>query len=1721
MGGLAFQLKRFFSWSAMTIFSRKRTMMTALSFLLLWSSIGEGSWASDAPVLDKLLSLSFPLVAAQVDEQPSNLDANHVKASGKEEHQPPATAEGSGTSPSVLKKSGAKPAKSGAAKTSQPAVQPAAKSSAHQKKPQESTQDHSTQEATVASPQTLSPARQTDPEGLISQAQELEKAGDLPRALALYEQAASAASAAGKETVLAAIFLGAGRVSAKLGLDDHVRENVKKAVSLNQKLKDEAAKGQNFISAAEILVEHGDWAMALEVLQEAAKYVPATKFAEVSRILDLTALCELRLQRDKDAAKTLNRLAALVKDAKPAELARINLQIGDIAASRADYRQAAEYYRKAEKISRDIRDYTLVSDALFRSAYVSEMSGDAKGFSKYLQEAQKTVSGKERDRTSPYAFLGAGLAARREGDYTAALSSFSRALSLFDASGHALMAARTRLFMAEINDNLSKLTPALELAGKALEDFRANAFQTGEAEALLLIAQVYFRQGFVQKALEYARESASIAKKAGDKDGTVRSYVFLGEIHLASGDIEDGAKVLKDAVDEARNGVSVRTRGLLRLGIARFRLSRENLDGALRDALEARKDFQEAADKKGIADSDHVAGLVYEMKGDRAKALALLQKALELYIAMGDKVGEGRSRAALGIHYKNIGDYDTAQRYFDESVELRKSAADKRGLAASLVNLGNLHRLQSRLPEAQSSLEKALAIYKELGDRKGEADCLTNLGQVETARGLRSVAVERFNTALKMHRELKDVRGIVTDLINIGSLALLGGDANGAGAALEEASKLNKSIRNPRGEIALLSELAMLKRAQNNAKEALARLRQAIEMAKQEGDVRSLPGLNMKLALVLEDLGDYPKAVEILNATLTDMQKAGDKRGQLLALGSIGVIQTKLEDYEHALPNLLEALRIQDELGLKDSAYPDIDYALGEIYEGFGNYDEALDHYQRALAAIQTPGNEALAGRIYDRIGHLYYALEDYSKAREFLEEALRLSAETRNAPMQKSQLIRLGDLSSKSGDLEAALKYQQRALALTRETNDKKLESKVLTRIGILNQLLGKPRQALENYNEAKDIRSEMGDRRGVSENLLQIALVTSTLGDADSAVENLRTALSIAQSSDDRSMLWKAYFIMGRTLEAKKSPGEALESYRKAMTILESMDDESTEESEEDDFLFGGRRALYEAALRVLMGLARKDPGGAYDSQALRIVEKLKAVDFEKALSSINVETFSDLPNELVLKEKSVRFTLRNLASKLETERSKTRPDQTTIKKLVEERKAKEKTFKELKARFAQEYPAYAELRYPRPISVAKLQKDVIDPDEAVLEYVVTRGRTYLFAIDKQRFHTFSIDYAAQEAEKDVETLMRPLLRSETLASWDPSVAFRIYTKVIKPVEYFLVGKKTVTIVPHGVLTSLPFEILVDSKSHASKRFWSAGDPPTYLVEKYTFCYAPSASLLAYVRTRKHDKIPGWNFVGFGDADYTDLNKTGSPNPGAEKLLAALSSSSTSARSHDLKPLPGARKELTEIVKILGGPTQIYVGPQATETLFKKADLGRYGYVHLATHGVLLGGQGRFHQRPAIVFSLYGDKENDGFLQLNEVFGLKLNADMVVLSSCFGQTKVDSSGASSILQLARSFLFAGADALVLSLWQVHDDSTANLFVEMYRNLNDESKAEALRRAKLSLLKNSGTSHPYYWGPFILIGDWHVRLNPAKNRLPSETAKFKGISNWRRLLTF
>jgi CHAT domain-containing protein/outer membrane biosynthesis protein TonB/Tfp pilus assembly protein PilF len=1561
-----------------------------------------------------------------------------------------------------------------------------------------------------------------NPADLLKQASDLETRGDYAAALLLLERAFERASSASDQKLAAAALHAHARVLYGMNRQTEALAYVNQSIELNKALKNARGRSIDLILAGRIQMALSDHPAALKSLEEAQKILPEAEASMRPELMEDMAACLLRLDKYSDALASLNRgLSYCLKQGNQAEAGKIHLLMGEINLSRSDVTAARANFKKAWKLFGDAERKRDVGETLLRIAYVDRLQGDFKASRSAMQEGMELIgSGPDAGTATTLSLVVRGMAEADEGKTVQAGANLSSALSRYEKAGDSVMAARVRLALARLARDRARFESALDLGGRALNDFRTLSSPAGEAASLHVIAEVYFLQGFVHKALEYGGASLSIAEKINDRNQIARSAVALAEMSSSTGDMEQASKMLKTAVAIVKAGVNRRTSAEVRLALARFRFSRDAFDRALQDASEARKEYEEIDDRRGKADCDHLTGLIYELRGERDKALGLLQQALQEHQALSDRFGEGKDLTAIGVHYKNLGDQEKALEYFGKALDLRKGIGDRRGYAANLANIGNLKRNRNLLDEAIQNLDQALALYRELSDKKGEADVLTGLGNAEAARGAQAAALEKLSAALALHREIQDPRGIAANLTSMGRLYLTKGDVQNASTSLEEAAKVSQRINDPRGELAISTELAMVNRAKGNSAQALTLLKNALEQARKLNDARAMSSIRLKTATVLEDTGQHDQALALLQKTLVDLRRQDDRHGELWALSGIAVIQVKTEDYEKALANLHKALKLLADLGLPASQSTDLHFYLGEIYEGFRDFERALDHYHKALTAAQVHGTDNALARIYDRLGTIYYLTEDYPKAKDFLEDALRLNSELRDAARQKTELVRLGDVLSKLGDHEAALKYQQRALTVTRGTGDERTEARILTRIGTLNQMLGKPRVALQNYEEARDIRTKIGDRRGVNENLLQIALVNSILGGFNAAIADLKSAFEISQKSEDRGMLWKAYFIMGRALEERNSIGEALESYRKAITILEAMEADIIEESDEDNFIFGGRNALFETTLRVLMKLARKDPQGAYDSQALRIVEKLKAAEFENTLSRINVDSFSDLPQELLIKEKSLKLSLRKLNSRLAEELSKVNPDQAHIKKLLDERRAKEEQFTKLKDRLVKEYPSYADLRYPRPISVHQLQKSIVRPDEALLVYMVTRGATYLFAIDKQRFHVHSINYASKDMRRDIDALMKPLHRADTQSSWDPSIAYRIYSKIISPVEYFLAAKKAVVVVPHGPLTSLPFEILVSSQSHAEKRFWSASDKPTYLVEKYAFAYAPSASVLAHLRTRKHEKQPGWSMVAFGDAVYSDPSKGKEHNPGAEKLLAALGGSERGSRGPDLRSLPGTKREISEIVKIVGGPTQVYLGDQATETLFKKADLSRYGYVHLATHGVVLTGSGKGQQQPAIVFSLFGDKENDGFLQLGEVFGLKLNADLVVLSSCLSSGKPYSKDASGFMALSRGFLFAGSDSVVLSMWQVNDESTAKLFIEMYRNLKDGSKAEALRQAQLSLIGDSTTCHPYYWAPFVLVGEWTVGLAPGFNKVDSKSMRFNGISTWRKLLS-
>jgi CHAT domain-containing protein len=249
--------------------------------------------------------------------------------------------------------------------------------------------------------------------------------------------------------------------------------------------------------------------------------------------------------------------------------------------------------------------------------------------------------------------------------------------------------------------------------------------------------------------------------------------------------------------------------------------------------------------------------------------------------------------------------------------------------------------------------------------------------------------------------------------------------------------------------------------------------------------------------------------------------------------------------------------------------------------------------------------------------------------------------------------------------------------------------------------------------------------------------------------------------------------------------------------------------------------------------------------------------------------------------------------------------------------------------------------------------------------------------------------------------------------------------------------------------------------------------------LTENHGISYAYSASLLnpGLQRTRK----AGGNLLAFGNPDFG--RKQGNA---IVDWIRSLDSLKPILRGDGFEPLPNAESEVRGIAGLFQHPS-VFTGREATERCFKE-NAPNYKIIHLATHHLTSDRQPMYSK---IVLSQKADGGEDGFLQTYEIYNLQLNADLVVLSGCStGLGKL--SRGEGLIGMSRAFLYAGAPSLVVSLWPVDDESTAVLMKSFYAHLKQGmDKSKALQRAKIDMMRtNASYADPFFWGPFVLIGD-------------------------------
>jgi CHAT domain-containing protein len=455
-------------------------------------------------------------------------------------------------------------------------------------------------------------------------------------------------------------------------------------------------------------------------------------------------------------------------------------------------------------------------------------------------------------------------------------------------------------------------------------------------------------------------------------------------------------------------------------------------------------------------------------------------------------------------------------------------------------------------------------------------------------------------------------------------------------------------------------------------------------------------------------------------------------------------------------------------------------------------------------------------------------------------------------------------------------------------------------------------------------------------------------------------------------------------------------------------------------------------------------------------------------------------------------------NLQAALEKTRSKSPAGGPGLAALEAELEQVKSAFTGLQDELRTKYPDYYALKYPQPATLADLQTKVLQPGEHLLVYGVMEDKTCLWVIGKNVFKLHTLAVGEKDLARQVAAYRRLVLKTgeESGARVPSRKATAAERQKLRqelanlllpgPVRTALAPGSRLYIVPTGPLYSLPFEALETQ---------AAGAPPHYLVEDYAVAYLSSASLLKTLREAQARKRvwPAYPLLAFANPRYGQAS-------GAQGEDTSVRGLQTRAYRNFLggsfPELPETEDEVRTIKDLLKAPdlsNPLVVKDAASRsTVFsfnQAAKLPAYRYLVFACHGILPGEVDQVKQ-PALVLA---HPEKDGFLTMGDVFGLKLNADLVSLSACNTGRGSEVKG-EGIMGLTRAFMYAGTPAVSVTLWSVESQSAKELNVGMYRYLaQNQGRAEALRQIKLALRrgeKGEPYRHPFFWAPLVVFGD-------------------------------
>ncbi|MCD4747562.1 MAG: CHAT domain-containing protein [Bacteroidales bacterium] len=888
-------------------------------------------------------------------------------------------------------------------------------------------------------------------------------------------------------------------------------------------------------------------------------------------------------------------------------------------------------------------------------------------------------------------------------------------------------------------------------------------------------------------------------------------------------------------------------------------------------------------------------------------------------------------------------------------------------------------------------------------------------------------------------------------------------------------------------------------------------------------------------------LGKHYKALEYYKKAL-DIALSQEKKPEsdiAMYYQNIGIIHATIGDFDFATEYFNKSLKIKEKvLSKNDPALAQLYFNLGRISKLTGKYDDAINYYnqvQEIYIHIFDSTHVRIAN-VYLNKGNIYNDKNDYEKALIYYSNALNIYQEILNHdhPDISKVYNNIGSIYNKKNDYEKALYYYKKSISIKGSAISKTITLRNFAKIyestgeidkadHFYNLSIEKAKNKLKkdhyelghcylaygefcikngeksngleylfnayeifkkNFepknpnisNSLNKIGNYYFNEKNFSESLkyYQQSIISVVYDFNDTnfyknpRLQNIILDVDLLEPLVNKARAFYHYYLNISLID--KDLGASLECYELAIELIDKISIYLTKDSKL--LLVGKLKGIFIEAINTALVLYEKTGSENYLEIAFTYSEKSKSTILLTALKDMEAMQIGKIPIQLQNNEKNIKHELANYQKLIYEENKKQKPNTSRIdlweKKLFD----LNKQYDILISSVEKKYPEYYKLKYDKNVIGYKEIQNNINKNEALIEYSVFDTLLFCFIITSDDFNVFykNIDSSFYKNIKNIRKTFSPaIFANHSIDDYKDYInsAYYLYNKLLAPAQN-IIHKKKLIVICDDILGYIPFEALISNLPDTNKMNYR---DLKYLIKEHCISYSP----LATMRFNNYKKLSSLKkLLAFAPTykNTEDLNKNIYLNSKDIK--------------HHLMPINNVKNEINRINKIFDGDN--FYDFEATELNFKSTAKD-YDILHFAMHTLIDDENPMFSK---LVFTINNDSIEDGFLNTYEIYNLDLNARLAVLSACkTGCGKLHKG--EGILSLARGFIYAGVPGIVMTLWEVEDNSGTDIIEGLYKYLHKgKAKDEALTLAKLDYLKKADQlhSHPYFWSAYVIIGD-------------------------------